>query len=42
MSPTQQQVNKQAKARQHRRRTVQERFARDRRQAQSLAVDLGG
>jgi hypothetical protein len=48
MSPTTQYAKKQAKARQRRRRTAQERLARDRRQAQHAAealqqalIDLG-
>src|SRR4030095_4538331 len=40
MSPTQRQVKKQAKARQRRRRHAQERFERDRRQAQQAAEAL--
>jgi hypothetical protein len=40
MSPTQRQVKKQAKARQRRRLTAQERLARDRRQAQHAAKVL--
>jgi hypothetical protein len=37
MSPTKRYAKKQAKARQHRRRTAQERLAHDRRQAQHAA-----
>ena len=40
MSPTQRQVKKQAKARQRRRLTAQERLARDRRQAQRIGEVL--